>query len=83
MWCVDTQYPNCIWTDKGLKVGSLPQRLNDKMLAQNKLVITIGKLEEIFYLKSDRNRWRELLTRIREEKLSLLSIITRLGEVVH
>lgn len=57
-WCVDTERPNLVFTNKGLKNDN-PCVLNYQMLNANKLVITVGKLEETFVLEGER-RLREL-----------------------
>ncbi len=59
-WCVDTKQPNVVFTNKGLAKDSSPGRFAYRMIDDNKLVITVGKYEETFFLKDDRRRLREL-----------------------
>lgn len=59
-WCVDAARPGLVFTDKFLSNDSLPQLLNYQMIDDNTLVMTEGKYEEIFLLKGDNQRLREL-----------------------
>lgn len=76
-WCVDTQHPNLVFTNKGL-TNDNPCVLNYQMLNVNKLVITVDKLEETFVLEGER-RLRELrydgklIRRLWEKKVMLRS----------
>lgn len=75
-WCVDANHPNLIFANKTLKHDSPPSILNYQLPDANKLVITVGQLEETFVLASDKRRLRELryqgklLRRLWEEKVS-------------
>ena len=75
-WCVDANHASLIFANKTLKPDSPPSVLNYKLPDANKLVITVGQLEETFVLASDKRRLRELryqgklLRRLWEEKVS-------------
>ena len=58
-WCVNANQPNLVFTNKGLTTET-PCVLNYQLLAANKLAITVGKLEETFFLASHKRRLREL-----------------------
>ncbi len=58
-WCVDSKQPGLVFTNKSLATDT-PRILNYQMVNDNKLIITFGKLEETFFLESDRRRLREL-----------------------
>lgn len=77
-WCVDTQQSNLVFTNKTLTKDE-PCILNYQMLSTNKLVITVGTLEETFILTSGGRRLRELrhegklLRRLWETKIDAIS----------
>lgn len=75
-WCVDADQPQLVFTNKSLADNSPPRILDYRMLAENKLIITAGKYEEMFLLESDNHRLRELriegklIRRLKEQKVT-------------
>lgn len=75
-WCVDADQPQLVFTNKSLTDNSLPRIFDYRMLAENKLIITAGKYEEMFLLESDNYRLRELriegklIRRLKEQKVT-------------
>ena len=75
-WCVDADQPQLVFTNKSLTDNSLPRIFDYRMLADNKLIITAGKYEEMFLLESDNYRLRELriegklIRRLKEQKVT-------------
>ncbi len=75
-WCVDADQPQLVFTNKSLTDNSPPRIFDYRMLAENKLIITAGKYEEIFVLQSDNRRLRELridgklIRRLKEQKVA-------------
>lgn len=75
-WCVDAEQPHLVFTNKSLTDDGPPKVFNYQMLSANKLIITDGKYEEIFLLKSNSHRLRELryegklIRRLWEQKVS-------------
>lgn len=74
-WCVDTAYPNLVFTNKSLAPESRPNIFNYQLLAANKLLMSVGKYEETVMLESETRRLREqrydgkLIRRLWEEKV--------------
>ncbi len=75
-WCVDTDQPQLVFTNKSLTANSPPRIFDYHMLAENKLIINAGKYEEMFLLETDNHRLRELriegklIRRIKEQKVT-------------
>jgi hypothetical protein len=75
-WCVDTDQPQLVFTNKSLTANSPPRIFDYRMLAENKLIITAGKYEEMFLLETDNHRLRELriegklIRRLKEQKVT-------------
>jgi len=58
-WCVDANQKGRIFIDKSLSDNN-PQIAYYQLIDDNKLVTTVGKYEETFFLKGDSRRLREL-----------------------
>ena len=74
-WCVDTQHPNVVFTDKSLSRNSAPSIFNYQMQDADRLIMSVGKYEETIMLESCCRRLREqryegkLMRRLWEKKV--------------
>lgn len=77
-WCVDTQHPNVVFTDKSISHNSQPSIFNYQMRDVNRLVMSVGQYEETIMLEH-RRRLREhryegkLMRRLWETKIDAIS----------
>jgi hypothetical protein len=74
-WCVDSQHPNVVFTDKSISHNSPPSVFHYQLHNLDRLVMSVGHYEETIVLESFHQRLREqryngkLMRRLREIKV--------------